>query len=162
VAALPQPVFAAAELAKQLSNSIANLTSVPFQFNYDSELGPNNTDRTILNIQPVVPFNLGGNWNLLSRTILPVIDLEAPAPGFDDEAGIGDVVQSCPRSSPATALAYDMPLGGGIYRISYTVIWLQTMAHLTAGGTLDLHDFFWDRRRIVHYGSLFVLGARLG
>jgi hypothetical protein len=36
------------------------------------------------------------------------------------------------------------------------------MAHPTAGGTLDLHDYFSDRRRIVRYGSLFVLGARLG
>jgi hypothetical protein len=94
VAALPQSVFADAELAKQLSNPIASLTSVPLQFNYDTGLGPNDTDRWITNIQPVTPFDLGGGWNLISRTILPVIDLEAPASGLDDVTGIGDVIQS--------------------------------------------------------------------
>lgn len=83
-----------AELAQQLSNPVASLISVPFQFNYDTGLGPNNTDRWILNIQPVIPFDLGGNWNLISRTIVPVIDLEAPAPKLDDVSGVGDIVQS--------------------------------------------------------------------
>lgn len=94
VAALPQIVFADADLAKQLSNPVSNLISVPFQFNYDTGLGANNTDRTTLLIEPVFPFDLGGDWNLISRTILPVIDLEAPAPGFNDVSGIGDITQS--------------------------------------------------------------------
>jgi hypothetical protein len=94
VAALPQIAFADADLAKQLSNPIASLTSVPLQFNYDTGLGPNDTDRWITNIQPVTPFSLGDDWNLISRTILPVITLDAPASGLDDVTGIGDVVQS--------------------------------------------------------------------
>jgi hypothetical protein len=94
VAALPQIAFADADLAKQLANPIASMTSVPLQFNYDTGLGPNDTDRWITNIQPVTPFSLGDDWNLISRTILPVISLDAPATGLDDVTGIGDVVQS--------------------------------------------------------------------
>jgi hypothetical protein len=84
----------AAKLAEQLSNPISSLISVPFQFNYDSGLGQTDADRWLLNIQPVVPFDLSEDWNLISRTILPVIDQESPVEGGNDVSGIGDVVQS--------------------------------------------------------------------
>ena len=84
----------AAELAEQLVNPISNLISVPFQFNYDTGLGQTDADRWILNIQPVIPFDLSEDWNLISRTIVPVIDLESPVAGGNDVSGIGDLVQS--------------------------------------------------------------------
>lgn len=83
-----------ADLAKQLSNPVASLISVPFQLNYDTGIGSADADRWILNIQPVVPFDLGGDYNLISRTIVPLVDLDAPVPGGDDVSGIGDTVQS--------------------------------------------------------------------
>jgi hypothetical protein len=52
----------AAKLAEQLSNPISSLISVPFQFNYDSGLGQTDADRWLLNIQPVVPFDLSEDW----------------------------------------------------------------------------------------------------
>jgi hypothetical protein len=90
----PAPGDDAAALAKQLSNPISSLISVPFQFNYDTGLGQTDADRWLLNLQPVVPFDLSEDWNLISRTILPVIDLESPVVGGNDVSGIGDVVQS--------------------------------------------------------------------
>ena len=47
--------------------------SVPFQFNYDENIGAaENIERYQLNIQPVIPIELNENWNLISRTVLPV------------------------------------------------------------------------------------------
>jgi hypothetical protein len=85
---------AASDLATKLANPIANLISVPFQFNWDTGLGETDADRLILNIQPVVPFEISEDWNLISRTILPVIDLESPTVGGKDVSGVGDIVQS--------------------------------------------------------------------
>jgi hypothetical protein len=64
----------AAELAKQLSNPVASLISVPFQANYDFKMGPTNKgEKFTLNLQPVVPISLGKDWTLIVRTILPYI-----------------------------------------------------------------------------------------
>lgn len=82
------------ELAKQLSNPVASLISVPFQLNYDCCFGPEDGGRYTLNIQPVVPLALSDDWNLIIRTIVPTIYQEAPAPPLDDEFGLGDTTQS--------------------------------------------------------------------
>ena len=89
----PAPGDAAA-LAKQLSNPISSLISVPFQLNYDTGIGQTDADRWTLNIQPVVPFDLSEDWNLISRTIVPLIDADSPLPGGKDVSGVGDIVQS--------------------------------------------------------------------
>ena len=81
------------DLAKKLANPISSLISVPFQYNFDCCYGPSDADRHLLNIQPVVPTKLTPNWNLIIRTILPVIYLESPAPGLDNTFGLSDTLQ---------------------------------------------------------------------
>jgi len=85
----------ASALAKQLANPIAALISVPFQFNFDNDIGPSDQgSRLTLNVQPVVPFDLSDEWNLISRTILPLVSQEDIFPGSGDQSGLGDTVQS--------------------------------------------------------------------
>ena len=89
----------AQELAKKLSNPVASLISVPFQQNVDFGLGPvapdgNEGVKTVLNIQPVIPIGISSNWNVIVRTILPVVyEDDIPRSGHS-ESGLGDVVQS--------------------------------------------------------------------
>ncbi|WP_136809031.1 transporter [Desulfosediminicola flagellatus] len=83
------------ELAKQLQNPVAALISVPFQFNYDRNIGANDDgERLTLNIQPVVPVSISEDWNLISRTILPVVYQDDIFAGAGSQSGIGDIVQS--------------------------------------------------------------------
>ena len=85
----------AVELAKKLANPVAALISLPFQLNYDTDIGPEDGgDRWTLNIQPVIPITLNEKWNLISRTILPVISQDDIFPGSGSQTGIGDIVQS--------------------------------------------------------------------
>lgn len=83
------------ELAKQLQNPVADLISVPFQFNYDQNISVNDDgERITLNLQPVVPFEFGQNWNIITRTILPVVYQDEIFPGAGSQSGISDIVQS--------------------------------------------------------------------
>ena len=89
------PEHDAEELAKKLSNPVADLISVPFQGNYDSNIGPGDDgNKYYVNIQPVIPIGLDEDWNLISRTILPVVHQEDVAPGSGTDNGLGDVTQS--------------------------------------------------------------------
>jgi hypothetical protein len=88
------------DLAKQLANSVAALISVPFQGNYDREIGPGeNGQRFTLNIQPVVPIGLTDDWNLISRTILPcsIRTTSSRAPGTNSAWATLCRASSCPR-----------------------------------------------------------------
>ena len=80
-------------LAKQLSNPVAALISVPFQYNIDFGIGPhgNGVNQT-LNIQPVIPIRISESWNVISRTIVPVRWATDVYPR--DVFGLGDTVQS--------------------------------------------------------------------
>lgn len=99
------------DLAQQLQNPIADLISVPFQFNYDQGIGDKNADRLTLNIQPVIPFSISEDWNVISRTILPVVYQESPFDGVDSDFGLGDTVQSFFFSPKASVDGWI--LGGG-------------------------------------------------
>jgi hypothetical protein len=80
-----------ASLAKAAQNPIADMISLPFQLNMNYDTGPLGETQYLLNIQPVYPFNLNDEWNLITRTIVPVLSQPAFAPGQDREFGLGDI-----------------------------------------------------------------------
>lgn len=82
-----------AELAKKALNPVAAMYSLPVQYNWDQKLGPDDDGkRSLTNVQPVLPFSLNEDWNLISRTILPFIDQHGL--GAADKNGVGDITQS--------------------------------------------------------------------
>lgn len=85
----------AAELAMKLQNPVASLISVPIQNNWDFGIGAADAMRYTANVQPVIPFSISEDWNLITRTILPIVYAESPMKGGgDSKFGLGDTVQS--------------------------------------------------------------------
>ena len=87
------PEHDAAELAKKLANPVASLISLPFQSNVDTGMGTGSGWRYTLNVQPVIPIQLTPKWNLISRTILPIIH-QSKVANSGSQTGLGDITQS--------------------------------------------------------------------
>ena len=80
------------ELAKKLSNPVSDLVSVPFQFNWQQNVGPSEATRFILNVQPVMPFALNKDWNLIARVIVPLVSQPALVDGGEPVFGVSDIL----------------------------------------------------------------------
>ncbi|SFN55168.1 hypothetical protein SAMN04487989_1011183 [Bizionia echini] len=89
-----QETVSAEELAKQLANPVADLISVPMQNNFDFGIGPLDGFKYNLNIQPVIPISISDNWNMISRSIIPVISQSDVTGKGNNETGLGDIAQS--------------------------------------------------------------------
>ncbi|MEY8096310.1 transporter [Falsihalocynthiibacter sp. S25ZX9] len=152
VFALATPVSAqnsdSVDLAKKMSNPISSLISVPFQYNSNSGYGPNEGTQNYVNIQPVIPFSLNDDWNVISRTILPVISNNGNMPG-GSAFGLGDTVQSVffsPKAPTSGGLiwgagpvfllptATEESLGTGKWGAGVTAVALKQSGAWTVGG----------------------------
>lgn len=99
-----KPGASAQELADKLANPVASLVSVPLQNNLNYGIGPYNGVKYTVNIQPVVPFKLSDNLNLITRYILPVVDQRNITGLNTHEFGLSD----------ATVTAFFAPKSKGI------------------------------------------------
>ena len=147
-----------ADLAKKLQNPVANLISVPIQNNWDFGLGPANAMQYTAKIQPVIPFSISKDWNLITRTILPVIYLEplsknplAPASARESHFGLGDIQQSFFFSPKKTVggwilgagpigyypSATDEALGAGKWGAGPTIVALRQEHGFTYGALVN-------------------------
>lgn len=89
------PPEARVELAKKLVNPLSDLIRLPVVMNYEEGFGPTGVHRFNWNFQPFVPVRLNEDWNLISRTNIPLVNQPSLIPGdSDDDTGLGDVVQS--------------------------------------------------------------------
>jgi hypothetical protein len=83
--------MSAEELAKLAQNPVGNLISLPFQNNTNLNYGPDKGTQNILNIQPVIPISVGSDWNIITRTIMPVIWMPSLGPDTSAKSGFGDI-----------------------------------------------------------------------
>ncbi len=137
------------DLQKQSQNPIADLVSVPFQSNTNFNTGPFNRTQEILNIQPVVPMHLNADWNLISRTIIPMVSQPSPLLNSNTN-GVGDITQSLFLSPthPGALIwgvgpvftvpsASDPILGTGEVLFGPTAVLLTTPGHWVLGVLLN-------------------------
>jgi hypothetical protein len=102
----------AGELARATQNPVADLISVPFQNNTGYDFGPRDRTQNVLNIQPVLPFSLNDDWNLITRTIFPIVSQPSFARGQDRNNGTGDISLSL-FLSPVERAGGQLIWGGG-------------------------------------------------
>jgi len=136
------------ELAKELANPIASLISFPLQQNFDTNFKASHGFKYTLNIQPVIPFALNADWNLISRTILPVASQYNVTADGGVQTGLGDTIQSFffspsrPTKGGLTwgagpvfllPTATDNSLGGGKWGIGPTIVILKQSGPWTFG-----------------------------
>ncbi len=135
------------DLAKKLQNPIGDLISVPFQNNLNFNVGPHKGTQNILNIQPVIPFHLNDDWNLITRTILPLIWSPSNAPGRSVPFGLGPTTFTAflsPRvptngwlwgAGPITQLpsATDLSLGSSVWGLGPAAVIVKTAGPIVAG-----------------------------
>jgi hypothetical protein len=142
-----QPAAAESEeLAKKLANPISDLVSVPLQFNWEEKVGPSKLTRFILNVQPVMPFELNPKWNLIARVIMPFVGQPPLVEGGVATGGISDITTSfffAPRGKgkltvgfgPAIVLpsTSEPTLGSGKWSLGPTIVALEQNGPWTYG-----------------------------
>ncbi|WP_147707694.1 neuromedin U [Microvirga massiliensis] len=103
------------DLAKAAQNPIADMISLPFQNNFNFNVGPHKQLQNILNIQPVVPISLNQDWNLITRWIAPVIAQPPLTITGDREFGLGDI-------NPSFFFSPKQPTHGIIWGVGPTFV----------------------------------------
>ena len=101
-AVLPIQAQESPEIAKQAQNPIANMISVPLENDFNPQTGPDKDDSYVLEMKPVIPFHVSNDWVLITRTIIPVIQVPDLGPRVGGTTGLGDVQESL-FLSPAKA-----------------------------------------------------------
>jgi hypothetical protein len=88
--AAQKPEDQATKLAKATQNPVADLVSLPVQFNFNTGGGFEDQAFFNINFQPVIPIKgLMEKWNIIFRTIVPYVSV--PGAGGTRQGGLGDI-----------------------------------------------------------------------
>jgi hypothetical protein len=68
------------DLAKAAQNPVANMVSLPLQYNYYAGGGLHTNSAMVLNLQPVLPLPIDDRWLIVSRTIVPFTNVPLSVP----------------------------------------------------------------------------------
>ena len=153
------------DLAKKLANPIAAMISVPFQYNYARTFNEDG-HRNLLNIQPVVPMSISKDWNLISRTIVPIIQQKDVQPN-NTQFGLGDTTQSfwfSPKEPTKSGLIWGVGpaaliptgtdgIGANTFALGPTVIVLKQQGPWTYG---MLFNQLWNVGGQADISSMFI------
>jgi hypothetical protein len=158
-----------AAVAQAIANPISSLISVPFQNNIDCCYGSNKVAFYTLNIQPVVPVSLSTDWNVIVRTIMPIANRPATAPGVPSSFGFGDVTQSfffSPKASVAGLIigagpVFVYPLGNSVaggqkWSAGPTIVVLKQQGSWTTGVLANQVWSFAGRSSRANVSALFL------
>jgi hypothetical protein len=115
----------ATALAKKLQNPIGNLYNFPFQNNINFNYGPRGGTQDILNVQPVIPIHVNAYWNVITRTILPLIWQPSLEPAHTVPFGTGPTTFSA-------FLSPSNPVNGWLWGIG-PVVQAPTISDKTLG-----------------------------
>ncbi|HTU83035.1 MAG TPA: hypothetical protein VMF61_12945 [Candidatus Acidoferrales bacterium] len=102
-------------IIKASQNPVGNIAVVPFQFNNNYGIAPYDRYQFNLNVQPVVPFMLSANLNLIARTIVPIVVNPSTAPpqvcatpaGCGSTFGLSDIQEQlyfAPKTKPGALI----------------------------------------------------------
>ena len=145
----------ARDLAKESQNPVSNMISIPFQNNTSFGIGPQDRTQNVLNIQPIIPVSLSEDWNLINRTIAPLIYQPFADRSSGGMFGLGDISHTA-FLSPAKASAIiwgagpiisfptatDKILGSGKWSAGPSLVALTMQGHWVFGAIgSNLWDF---------------------
>ena len=142
------------ELAKKTQNPVADLISVPFQSNFNFNTGSKDATVYVLNVQPVIPIHLTHDWNLITRTIIPIINQPSLFPGPNSISGsawgLGDINPSLffSPAKPGAVIwgvgptftiptATDSKLGSGKFSLGPTAVALTIQGPWVLGALIN-------------------------
>lgn len=134
---------------KKLANPVANLATLPIEYNKDSDIGESEDGEvSTIKFTPVIPFKVNDDWNLISRTIFSLVDQDLPDADIE-ETGLSDIALTL-YFSPSTIgdsgiiwgagpiilldSASEPSMGAGKYGLGPAGVALKQLGPWTVGG----------------------------
>jgi hypothetical protein len=118
-------------LAKASQNPVADMNTIPVQFNWFTGGAYGNQTMSQTLIQPVLPLPINKDWNVVSRTVVPVVSIPTPTEG--KLSGIADIQEQLyfsPKNSKGLIWGF-----GPIFSLPTTTVAPIATGQFAAGPT---------------------------